>query len=771
MTNDRSLRYLVAGAMVVLLSQPLIAAEAPALYQCAFSNTGYGRIPDGWRDLINLRPSRNWAVDGKGFVRPMLKRSTGLLVYDGATADGKPARALSDARIVAEFKKTEDESVTCGVAGRVVNRDNFYLARFSGTGRLELVKVKDGQEIALDFAKPVNDVEPRPTGLVTLRRYREGERWNVSLTLAGDHLSAAVFDADGREQGRLEAIDGEFKRGNPGLRCTTFAAASAFRIEALEPFEPKVDAAQLARRNAAIASEQPGYAVVRPVWQTDQLSTPREKVAADYDIIVAGAGTGGWAAAVQAARMGTRVLLLDETDWIGGQASCAGVTSMDEDSVWMKFPVRERGIYREFHESMVTYYQTLDKDPFVAYYGYPDQLEGGYEPKATRAVLYGFIKEARERKAVFDLSLRTRVVAVKKTGDTVTGVTVAFADASDATRKDIACKMLVDATEYGDVIPLTGARYRVGNVTSDRLDPAALVQDHTWTAVMREYPQGVPEHLQIKSPPPGYETGSGRRYKNYANDGFMLWGGAGKGLKGHRSWRVYFAWRGMADADSPLTGVPEAVVPPHASMRLQRRQRLSRHRRNDRGSRPAFARRARGDLQDPGRTLLLPARTRRELVGRRGRGLRHALQPREDARPRPPPRPRSTRRASAPATLRPRMSPDHRRAHARRQRSHALRGSETLLHIGRDGRLLHGPRPWQDDAHAIEPDPAIPAAAPRGGGPFQIPFEVFPPWRRSTASCRRRRTSRNRGSPTARRGSNRSPCSPARPPALSPRSP
>ena len=32
------------------------------------------------------------------------------------------------------------------------------------------------------------------------------------------------------------------------------------------------------------------------------------------------------------------------------------------------------------------------------------------------------------------------------------------------------------------------------------------------------------------------------------------YGGAGKGLKGHRSWRVYFAWRGMADADSPLTG-------------------------------------------------------------------------------------------------------------------------------------------------------------------------------------------------------------------------
>ncbi len=74
--------------------------------------------------------------------------------------------------------------------------------------------------------------------------------------------------------------------------------------------------------------------------------------------------------------LGSRVLLLEESDWIGGQMSAAGVTTMDEDSVWMKFPVRERGIYREFHESMVAYYVTLDKDPFVAYYGWPDQLEG-----------------------------------------------------------------------------------------------------------------------------------------------------------------------------------------------------------------------------------------------------------------------------------------------------------------------------------------------------------------------------------------------------------
>jgi lysophospholipase L1-like esterase len=723
MMNDRSLRYLVSAAAVLLLAQPLIAAEAPALYQCAFMNTRYGRIPDGWRDLINLRPSRNWAVDGKGFLRPMLKLSTGLLVYDGETADGNPAHALADARIVVEFKKTEDESVTFGIAGRVADRDNFYLARFSGAGRLELVKVMEGKEFALDFAKPVGDLQPRPTGLVTLRRYREGERWNLTLTLAGDHLSAAVFDADGREQARLEAIDGMFKRGNPGLRSTSFAAAAAFRIEAVAPYEAKLDAARLARRNAAIASVMPDYSVVRPSWQTVQLDTPREKVAADYDIIIAGAGTGGWAAAVQATRMGTRVLLLDETDWIGGQSSCAGVTTMDEGSVWGRFPVRERGLYREFHESMVAHYQTLDKDPFAAYYSYPDQLEGGYEPKAVRAVLYGFIQEARERGAVLDVSLRTRVVAVKKSGDTVTGVTVAFADAGDATRKDIACKLLVDATEYGDVIPLTGAQYRVGNVTSDKLAPTALVQDHTWTAVVREYPDGVPEHLQIKSPPPGYETGSGRRYRNYANDGFMLWGGAGKGLKGHRNWRVYFAWRGMADADSPLTGVRSG----------QRHTQCGFNGGNDYPVTVATiedpSQRGRDEREGIYKTLGALYYFQHELgvnwsvaedegyATPYNRAKMHALDLRPDLEALAvhlPQQPyvRECRRIIGVRTL---VANDLTRFEEAKHFSTSVAMGDYFMDLD------HG-----KTAHAIEPD-LDSGAAPIGGGPFQIPFEVFLP--------------------------------------------
>src|SRR4051812_31626777 len=80
------------------------AVESP-LWQTDFADTAYGNVPRGWRDLVGDRPSRNWIVDGNGLVRQTRKSQTGLLAYDGDTADGKPAGMLGDAVVTATFKK------------------------------------------------------------------------------------------------------------------------------------------------------------------------------------------------------------------------------------------------------------------------------------------------------------------------------------------------------------------------------------------------------------------------------------------------------------------------------------------------------------------------------------------------------------------------------------------------------------------------------------------------------------------------------------------
>ncbi|MGV3663634.1 MAG: FAD-dependent oxidoreductase [Prosthecobacter sp.] len=210
-----------------------------------------------------------------------------------------------------------------------------------------------------------------------------------------------------------------------------------------------------------------------------------------YDVVVAGAGTGGCGAAIQAARLGASVLLLEETDYIGGQMNAAAVTSMDEGGTL----VRGRGLYRELVQRIEAHYRPLGIDPETAYqYGHIC-----VEPRVGRKILHEMLQVEK-----IDLSLRSRVTKVTKAGDIVTGVEIAIVSGKGTTTQVVQSRVLIDATEWGDVIPMTGARYRVGNCLSDAIDPAQRVQDNTWTAVIKKYPGAVPVAFRLAEKPPGY---------------------------------------------------------------------------------------------------------------------------------------------------------------------------------------------------------------------------------------------------------------------------
>lgn len=514
-----------------------MSAWAQSLYNVDFASAPLGKLPAGWKDLGIERASPNWGVDGNGSARVLWKDENGLLAYEGVLGSGKPGSTFVDGTISALFRKTPDADVVFGLFGRLQDAKNYYGVRVKGEDTIELFKVKEGAEELLGQ-------------WVTRDRLTQNDEWTLSLAFEGPRITARLKDAKGAEQARVDALEKEgFTKGATGLLATNFAAVKTFSIDGIKPLESPLTAAQIEKKNAGQAPDVMDYKILKASGDVEKLNTPFARLADSYDVIVAGAGTSGWAAAVQAARLGAKVLLLEETDWIGGQMAAAAVATMDEEGCWEKFPVRERGIYREFNESIVNYYYTLNKDPFRAYYAWPEQLEGGYEPKVARAVLYGFIEELRKEGKTLDLAVGTRVSKVLKKGDAVEGVEARHGES----KKNIACKVLVEATEYGDVLPLAGARYRVGNVTSDNLDPESIIQYHTWVGVIREYPNGVPDHLKMKEPPPGYDK---KKYLGSQLYGPVIWGSAGKDVKGPRSYRVMFAWRGMADSDSPMTGSP-----------------------------------------------------------------------------------------------------------------------------------------------------------------------------------------------------------------------
>lgn len=66
--------------------------------------------------------------------------------------------------------------------------------------------------------------------------------------------------------------------------------------------------------------------------------TPVEK----YDVMVIGGGASGTMAGIQAARLGSSTLIIEETPWLGGMMTSAGVSAIDGNyklysGLWQEF--------------------------------------------------------------------------------------------------------------------------------------------------------------------------------------------------------------------------------------------------------------------------------------------------------------------------------------------------------------------------------------------------------------------------------------------------
>ncbi|MCB1022204.1 MAG: FAD-dependent oxidoreductase, partial [Acidobacteria bacterium] len=131
------------------------------------------------------------------------------------------------------------------------------------------------------------------------------------------------------------------------------------------------------------------------------------------DILVAGAGAGGFAAALRAADRGHTVCLTEETDWIGGQITAGGVSALDENR-YIEFAGGTRSYYA-MREGIRSYYRENylltpearareDLNPGACYVS-----PLCFEPKAGLAVLDRMLAPHRDK---IQLLLRTVVFSL-----------------------------------------------------------------------------------------------------------------------------------------------------------------------------------------------------------------------------------------------------------------------------------------------------------------------------------------------------------------------
>ena len=199
-----------------------------------------------------------------------------------------------------------------------------------------------------------------------------------------------------------------------------------------------------------------------------------------YDVVIVGGGASGVAAAIQAARQNVKVALIEETDWLGGQMSAAAVSTMDEGiDHWQ----RTGGIYGEINQKAKSYYDARGITMSTCYHTYASFCP---EPIVIRQILNELVLETRNTGHTLDVFYNKTIKSVLKNNQSVTGVVT-------TTNETVNAKVIIDATEYGDIIPLTGTTYRVGNIinsqaTNSKELEKVCTQNLTYSSVITKYP-------------------------------------------------------------------------------------------------------------------------------------------------------------------------------------------------------------------------------------------------------------------------------------------
>lgn len=185
------------------------------------------------------------------------------------------------------------------------------------------------------------------------------------------------------------------------------------------------------------------------------------------DILIAGGGLGGVAAALAAARMGQRVILTEETEWLGGQLTTQGVP-FDEHPWIESFGCTAS--YRTLRDNIRRYYS--DHYPLTARARAARHFNPGAslvsrascEPRVAVAVLDAMLAPYRAtgRITVF---LHQRPIAVVMDGDHAQAVTFAGPEGAQIT---ISADYILDATETGELLPLAGIEYVTGTESQDQ---------------------------------------------------------------------------------------------------------------------------------------------------------------------------------------------------------------------------------------------------------------------------------------------------------------
>lgn len=207
---------------------------------------------------------------------------------------------------------------------------------------------------------------------------------------------------------------------------------------------------------------------------TDAANQTSKKM--NCQILIAGGGASGVMAAIEAARGGAKVLIVEETPWLGGMLTSAGVSAIDGNH---KLP---SGLWGEFRAKLYNHY------------GGAKAVETGwvsntlFEPSVGNKILNDMVDNEPNIKHIHDYHVVDAIVEQNR----ILGARFKKNDTNDTIC--VYADISIDATELGDLLALSGVKYSIGQDSKEETGeeiapekPSDIIQDITYVAILKDY--------------------------------------------------------------------------------------------------------------------------------------------------------------------------------------------------------------------------------------------------------------------------------------------
>ncbi|MBL9113648.1 MAG: FAD-dependent oxidoreductase [Verrucomicrobiaceae bacterium] len=237
------------------------------------------------------------------------------------------------------------------------------------------------------------------------------------------------------------------------------------------------------------------------------------------DLLIVGGTESGWAAAIQAARMGCKsVTIVHDGPWLGGQYTEQGLVCVDESKgtgevgwgpAWhpMKRSFHRFGLFKELMDRIEAHNTQKYGSPMP---GKPMHGPTTFRPAEAEAIFREMLQPYITSGQV-TLKLNHIPVSAMKSDGKVTGMTFR-SDNGDTL--EVKAALTIDASDWGDVVQLSGTEFEVGPDPKSRygepsaqedvsMNPPNEMNPITWTLIVEEGKTDTP----IPQPPRYDERG------------------------------------------------------------------------------------------------------------------------------------------------------------------------------------------------------------------------------------------------------------------------